>query len=306
MNPSHFYGTHTALITPFNQGNVDFNSLAKLIEWQLESGITVISILGTTGESPVISAEERKAIITFARNLIKDRALLTVGVGTNNTIECIQKTQEADELGADGLLVVTPYYNKPTQEGLFLHFSEIAKSTIKPIILYSVPARCHIEIAIPTLQRLRMKFPHIVGIKECGGSTDRVSEIFQTMDADFLILSGDDSMTLPFISVGARGVISVASNYSPSLVAQMVNLALDGKFLQAASCHHKLYPFFKNLFTETNPGPIKYCLYKAGIINSPELRLPLTSVRQETQAILDKTMALFPESVINQEAAYSN
>jgi 4-hydroxy-tetrahydrodipicolinate synthase len=200
-------------------------------------------------------------------------------------------TQAADEAGADGMLLVAPYYNRPTQEGLYQHFAKIADSTDKPLMLYSIPGRCGVEISVGVIERLRNKFPHVAHVKEAGGSVDRVDQIVQAMGDAVTVLSGDDSLTLPFISVGAQGVVSVVSNYFPREVTQMTRHALANDFRKAGRIHRKLYPLFKAFFIESNPSPIKAAMARAGIISSEEVRLPLCNLsaasRQTLFAALD-------------------
>ncbi|OIO60075.1 MAG: 4-hydroxy-tetrahydrodipicolinate synthase [Verrucomicrobia bacterium CG1_02_43_26] len=285
-----FYGAHTALITPMSEGKISWPCLEALIERQINEGIDGLIALGTTGETPTLTPEERRCIMDLVIKNAKGHVPVIVGTGSNNTADAVIKAKEAEAAGADALLIVAPYYNKPTQEGLFLHVSEIANATETPIILYSIPSRCGIEYGVDTMLRLREKFPHVIGVKEAGGSCDRVSEIKIRLDNDFLILSGDDSLTLPFMSVGAKGVISVASNHLPGKVSQMVDYALQNDFQSARKLHQQYYEFFKNIFIETNPAPIKYAMHKAGLIASPEVRLPLCQLSQLNAATLDTTM----------------
>jgi 4-hydroxy-tetrahydrodipicolinate synthase len=211
------------------------------------------------------------------------------GTGANSTKEAIYLTQKAEELGADGSLQVAPYYNKPTQEGLFQHFHAIARATKLPIVLYSIPGRCGIEIAVDTINRLAHDSINIVGIKEAGGNADRVSQIRQTIGGNFCILSGDDSLTLPFMAVGAHGVISVASNVIPREVAHMVEAFSKGKLDLALKLHTKYYPMFKDLFIETNPVPVKAALAMQGLIEE-EYRLPLVAMSARNRETLRATM----------------
>jgi 4-hydroxy-tetrahydrodipicolinate synthase len=212
------------------------------------------------------------------------------GTGSNSTDEAIGLTQDAEKAGADGALIVAPYYNKPSPEGLYHHFRAIAASTNLPIILYSIPGRCGIEIGVPVVQRLARDCPNIVAIKEAGGSVERVSQLRQALPESFDILSGDDSLTLPFISVGAVGVISVASNVAPGPVSELVRTARDGQMSRAGQLHHRLYPLFKNLFIESNPAPVKFAL-SLTMGFSPELRLPLVEMTEDNRQILRSTLA---------------
>ena len=290
MNSTSISGVYTALITPFYKGNVCFEDLEKLVEYQIDKGINGIIPVGTTGESPTLTPEEHIKVIHHCIEVSSGRVPVIAGTGANSTKEAIKYTKEADKAGADGFLQVAPYYNKPSQEGLFRHFSAIAEITDKPIILYSIPSRCGIEIAVDTVERLRFKYPHMNTIKEAGGSCDRVSQLLGAMGNDITVLSGDDSLTLPFMSIGARGVISVASNLVPKSLMKMVHSALKNDYIQGIKLHTELYPLFKNLFIETSPVPIKSACAQAGIIRSPEVRLPLFAMKENNQKILDHTI----------------
>jgi 4-hydroxy-tetrahydrodipicolinate synthase len=202
-------------------------------------------------------------------------------------------TQAADAAGADGFLLVAPYYNRPTQEGLYQHFAQVAEATDKPIVLYSIPGRCGVEIGVKVIERLRAKYPHVAHIKEAGGSVDRVDQILSALGDDITVLSGDDSLTLPFISVGAKGVISVASNLYPKQVSQLVALALKGDYAKARALHRRLYPVFKTIFIESNPSPIKFALAEAGLIGTDEVRLPLSPLSAEGRKVLAATLKAF-------------
>jgi 4-hydroxy-tetrahydrodipicolinate synthase len=202
-------------------------------------------------------------------------------------------TAAADEAGADGMLLVAPYYNRPTQEGIFQHFAKIAEVTDKPLVLYSIPGRCGVEISVGVIERLRDKYPHVAYIKEAGGSLDRVDQIIQTMGEAVTVLSGDDSLTVPFISVGAKGVVSVASNYFPREIAQLTRHALANDFRKAGAIHRKLYPLFKAFFIESNPTPIKAAMVQAGIISSEEVRLPLCNLSAASRKTLFAAIAAY-------------
>lgn len=288
-----FQGVYTALVTPMLSGKICMESFEALLNFQIEEGISGIVLLGTTGEAATISNSERQSLINTASASTKGKVPLIVGVGSNCTTQTIQNTIDADEAGADAIQIVAPYYNKPSQEGLFRHFDAVAQCTEKPIMLYSIQSRCGIEISIPTIQRLRDKHPHIVTIKDCTPSCDRISELKAAMDNDFQILAGDDSMTLPFMSLGSTGIVSVASNLIPSELSTMLNLALQNNFHDAAKIHNQFFLLFKGLFIEGNPGPIKYALYRKGLISSPELRLPMVSLQKENRLLLDQILDKF-------------
>lgn len=282
-----FRGVYSALITPFKNGLIDFNSLKKLINHQIDSGINGLVLLGTTGESATLSDKERAEVLNFTIETINGRIPFLIGTGSNCTQKTIELTQQADNLGAHGMLIVAPYYNRPNQEGLFLHYSKIAESTTKPICLYSIPSRCGIEIGVDTILKLRQKHNNIVGIKEAGGSCNRISDIIKNLDKDFCVLSGDDSLTLPFLALGACGVVSVASNWLGKPLIEMFEKASQNDLESAANINRRYYPLFRALSIETNPVPIKYLLYRAGLIESPEVRLPLSPLQKTSIEHLD-------------------
>lgn len=279
-------GTLTALVTPFADGQVDYDDLKKLVEFQIKGGVDGLVPVGTTGESPTVDHDEHMDIIGATISAASGRVPVVAGTGSNSTREAVDLTRLSHEAGADAMLVVAPYYNKPSQEGLFRHFSAVADATDRPIILYSIPGRCGIEIGVPVVERLRAKYPHVCYIKEAGGTVDRVDQLKQALGRDLVVLSGDDSLTLPFMAVGAEGVISVASNLLPRQVSRMVALARANEFAQAAKIHRKLYPVFRALFVEPNPVPVKAAMAEAGIINSAEVRLPLCELSAEAGKVL--------------------
>ena len=288
-----FTGTYTALVTPFQRGAIAYAELRKLVEFQIKGGISGLVPVGTTGESPTVSHEEHLEIIRCTIAAARGRVPVIAGTGSNSTREAVDMTKAADAAGADGLLLVAPYYNRPTQEGLFRHFAEIAEATAKPIILYSIPGRCGIEISVNVIERLRTRFPHVAHIKEAGGSVDRVDQIIQALGDSVTVLSGDDSLTLPFMSVGARGVISVASNLYPREVGRLVTHALAHDYPKARKLHRQLYPVFKGIFIESNPSPIKAAMVRAGLIGSEEVRSPLCSISAASRKSLFATLDAF-------------
>lgn len=294
MRVSEIKGTYTALITPMSGGKVDYEDLKNLVNAQIKGGVTGLIPVGTTGESPTLKAEEHLQVIRAVVEYTNKRVPVIAGTGANSTEEAIELVSEADEAGVDGHLQVCPYYNKPTQQGLMAHFSAIAEATKNPIMLYSIPGRCVIEIAVSTIAALHEKYPHINCIKEAGGRSDRISQIRSALPAEsFAILSGDDSLTIPFMSLGASGVVSVASNLFPEKIVEMTQLALNGDFTGARAMHYNLYELLANLFIEANPVPAKYALYKMGRIKSPEVKKPLVELSAESAAILDKTLKQF-------------
>ena len=287
-----FRGTYTALVTPFNNDQVDEPSFERLIEFQIENGITGIVPVGTTGESPTLDHDEHIRVIELAVQIAKGRCKVIAGTGSNSTTEAISYTQEAEKVGADASLLVAPYYNKPTQEGLFRHFKAIADATELPIILYSIPGRCGIEIAVETVVRLDAACKNIVAIKEAGGSAERVNQLYSALPQTFNVLSGDDSLTLPFMAAGATGVISVASNLIPKQVGQMVQLFLNGDIVAARDLHFQYYSLFKDLFIEPNPVPTKTALAWGGIIAKADVRLPLCELSDAGEKKLRETLGL--------------
>ena len=284
-----FTGTYTAIVTPFKNGKVDEAALGRLIGLQVRAGVDGIVPVGTTGESPTVDYEEHVRIIERSVKFAGGKIKVLAGTGGNSTSEAIYLTEQAAKVGADGSLQVAPYYNKPTQEGLFQHFREIARSTRLPMVLYSIPGRCGIEIGVDTVKRLAQQCKNIIGIKEAGGNADRVSQLRAALGPRFEILSGDDSLTLPFMAVGAQGVISVASNVIPRQVAQMVAAFAAGKAAAALKLHQKYYPLFKDLFIETNPVPVKAALAMLGQIQE-EYRLPLVPMAAKNRETLRATM----------------
>jgi len=285
-----FAGTHTALVTPFRDGRFDESAFRSLIEDQIAGGITGIVPVGTTGESPTLNYEEHNEVIRVAIEAVAGRCHVIAGTGSNATSEAITLTQDAERMGATAALVVAPYYNKPSQEGLFRHYQAIAAAVKFPIILYSIPGRCGVEIGVETTARLARTCRNITAIKEAGGSVERVSALRAAVPAEFEILSGDDSLTLPFLAAGAVGVISVASNIIPKEVRDMVALWQMGDTAGAQAMHHRYYPLFKDLFIEPNPVPTKFALALRGKMLA-EVRLPLCEMSGANEARLRTTLA---------------
>lgn len=284
-----FQGLITALVTPFREGKVDEVALTQLVHSQIQDGVQGLVAVGTTGESPTLSYEEHLKVIEVTVKAAAGKVPVIAGTGSNSTKEAVYLTQEAEKLGADGVLLVAPYYNKPTQSGLLAHFGEIAQKTKLPIILYSIPGRCGIEIAVETVVQLAQKYPNIISIKEAGGQSDRVSLLRQALPESFDILCGDDSLTLSFMAVGAVGVISVASNLIPKPILEMMQLFRSGKMAEAEKAHRKLYPVFKDLFIETNPVPVKTALAREGKMTA-EVRLPLVPLQSLNSEKLFKVL----------------
>jgi 4-hydroxy-tetrahydrodipicolinate synthase len=282
-----FTGAMVALVTPFDGGKVDFETLDELIEFQLENGIDAIVPVGTTGESPTLSHEEHKAVIERTVKAVAGATRVIAGAGSNSTAEAIELTAFAKKIGADATLQVCPYYNKPTQEGFYQHFKAIADEVDLPIVLYNIPGRCGAGLTPETIARLA-EIDNIVAIKEATGSLDQASEI--AMRCDMTILSGDDSLTLPLAAVGAKGVISVAANIVPADVKAMTDLILEGDLVSARQWHRKLFVLSKNMLTlATNPIPIKAAMAMLDMC-SEELRLPMTPLEDSKKAALRQTL----------------
>jgi 4-hydroxy-tetrahydrodipicolinate synthase len=281
-----FPGAYTAIVTAFDSaGQVDYDRMRALIDLQVEAGMDGIVPVGTTGESPTVSTEEHNRIIEVAVETARGRIKVIAGTGANSTAEALELTRHAQQAGADGTLQVTPYYNKPSQEGLYRHFSTIADLGL-PVILYNVPGRSAREIEVETIVRLS-RHSNIVAVKEAAGSVERVSQILRR--CDILVLSGDDSLTLPMMVCGAKGVISVASNVVPAAVAEMVHSALDGRWEEARQIHRRYYPLFSDLFLDTNPVPVKAAMALVGLIPAV-YRLPLCETTDSVRAKLTEDL----------------
>lgn len=277
-------GAFTAIVTPFVDDRVDEEGLVHNIERQIEAGVAGIVFLGSTGEEATLSAEEQRRIIAIAVQKMQGRGLVIVGTGSASTRETIEKTKMAKDLGADMALIVTPYYNRPTQEGIYLHFSHIVKEVDMPILAYNNPGRCGVHIETATLMRLA-GIPHIVGVKEASGSIMHIADAIHTVCAqypEFSVLSGDDGMTLPAMALGAHGVISVISNIVPKSMVDLVHAALSGNIDQARSIHEELFALMKMAFIEVNPMPIKAAMQLCGL-PSGLCRLPLCSLKPENR-----------------------
>ena len=290
MNKKQFSGVFTALATPMKGGKVAYTDLEKLVAHQLNGGIDGLVSVGTTGESPTLNKAEHIEVVRATVKAADGKVPVYAGTGSNSTHEAVALTLEAEKAGADGFLVVAPYYNKPSQDGLMQHFCKIAEVTEKPIILYSIPSRCGIEISVDVTARLYEKYPHVCCMKAAEGSCEKVTEYVRTLGSDYAVMSGDDSLTLPFMSAGATGVISVASNLIVSPIVEMVRVANANDYTTARATFLKYYPFFRSIFLEPNPVPIKYALRQAGIIESDEVRLPLSQISAEARSILDQLM----------------
>ena len=283
----------TALVTPFNGSGIDYDGLRSNIQFQIANGISGIVPLGTTGESPTIEEDERREIVRVAVEEAKNKVPVIVGTGTNSTKSTIEHTARAKDAGADGVLIVSPYYNKPTQEGLYRHFEAVAKAADIPIIVYNIAGRTGVNIETRTLKRLS-EICNIVGVKEASGSIPQIMEVITSMPRDFAVLSGDDNLTLSTMALGGHGVISVASNIVPKKVADLVSHAASGNFEVARESHEELLPLFKALFIETNPVPVKTAMNLLGMPAGP-VRLPLVEVSKENLESLKNVLRTYQD-----------
>jgi 4-hydroxy-tetrahydrodipicolinate synthase len=283
-----FTGSLVAIVTPFRNGKVDERALGDLIEFQIANGTDGIVPCGTTGESATLSHEEHDRVVAVTVEAVRRRVPVIAGTGSNSTDEAIALTQHAKAAGADGALLITPYYNKPMQEGLFRHYKAVAEAVDLPLILYNIPGRTAVNMTPATVARLSA-VRNIVAIKEGAGSVQQVSEIIQFCGDRMTVLSGDDALTLPMMAVGAKGVITVTANIAPADMAAMVDAYAAGNLAEAKRLHHKLYPLFTALFYETNPIPVKAALAMMGKIDG-ELRLPLSPMATDTREKLARVM----------------
>jgi 4-hydroxy-tetrahydrodipicolinate synthase len=284
----NFTGSIVAIITPFRNGKVDEQALRDLIDWQIANGTDGIVPCGTSGESATLSYDEHNRVIEMTVEAVKGRVQVIAGTGSNSTEEAIALTRHAKAVGADGALLISPYYNKPTQEGLFLHHRAIAEAVDLPQVLYNIPGRTAVNVTPQTVARLS-KIKNIVGIKEGSGSVQQVSDIVHLCSDRFTVLAGDDALTLPMLAVGAKGVITVTANVAPADMAGMIDAWAAGDPAKARQFHYKLYPLFQALFLETNPIPVKHAVALMGKA-TPELRLPLCAMSQENLDKLTQVM----------------
>lgn len=283
-----FTGSLVAIVTPFRKGNVDEQALASLIEWQIASGTNGIVPCGTTGESATLSHEEHNRVIELTVEVVRRRVPVIAGTGSNSTEEAIALTKHAKQAGADGALLITPYYNKPTQEGLYRHYKTVAEAVDVPLVLYNIPGRTGVNMLPATIARLSV-LQTIVGVKEGSGSVQQASDIVQMCGDRLTVLAGDDSLTLPMMAVGGKGVITVTANILPTDMADLVKAFAEGNIAHARQIHFKLSPLFAALFYETNPIPVKETLGMMGKID-PELRLPLCPMAPDTREKLIRVL----------------
>jgi len=291
-----FTGSCVALVTPFKNGKVDYETLKKLVEFHLKNGTSALVPCGTTGESATLTYEEHEEVIRFVVQAVRKKIPVIAGAGSNSTQETIDLSLAAKKDGADAVLLVVPYYNKPTQKGLYEHFHKVAEMVDIPIILYNIPGRTGVNMLPETVAKLARDCKNIIGIKEAAGSLDQVSELIEVCPKDFTLLSGDDSLTLPKLSVGGKGVISVIANIVPQDMAEMCNAWFKGDIKRARELHHKMFPLVKALFIETNPIPIKTAMGLLGFCSS-ELRLPLVPMEEKNFEKLKKAMRDYGLSV---------
>ena len=278
-----FKGAITAIVTPFNQdGSLDEESLRKLVEFQVKNKIDGIVPCGTTGESPTLNKSEQEKVIEIVIDSSKGKVPVIAGSGSNSTRHAIEMTKRASELGADASLQVCPYYNKPTQEGLYRHFSEIANAVDIPIIIYNIAGRTGVNMETSTLARLAKEHSNIAGVKEASGNISQMMEVISMLPKEFCVLSGDDNMTLPLMALGGKGVISVASNIIPKEMHELCEYAMKGNFEKAKQMHYNLLPLFKGIFIETNPIPIKAALAMKEMIKE-SYRLPMCEMKEENK-----------------------
>ena len=289
MSQTTFQGSFVALVTPFRNGQVDEAKLRELVELHIANGTDGLIPCGTTGESPTLRHDEHRRVVELVVEAARTRIPVIAGTGSNSTREAIDLTKHAERAGASGALVVNPYYNKPTQEGLYQHYRAVADAVSIPIIAYNIQSRTAINVETATLARLARDCHNIVGVKEASGSLDQMSQVIAACGPNFSVLSGDDNLTLPLLAIGGHGVISVIANIVPREVADMVHAALDGDFKRAREVHYRLFPLARAAFLETNPIPIKEAMAIAGMLE-PEFRLPMCRMsdtnRETLRAVL--------------------
>jgi 4-hydroxy-tetrahydrodipicolinate synthase len=287
---TQFKGAFVAIVTPFSDGKIDEKELTDLIEFQIAGGTNGIVPCGTTGEAATMSHEEHHRVVELTIKTVNGRVPVVAGTGSNSTAETIELTRHAKESGADGALVITPYYNKPSQEGLYLHFKAVAEAVDLPIILYNVPSRTSVNMLPATVARCA-QIANIVGIKEATGDLNQISEVIRLCPDDFIVLSGDDFTSMATVAIGGQGVISVTSNVAPADMASLMAAALDGDFAKARQIHYKMFPLFQAMFFDTNPVPAKTTLALMGKIKAANPRLPISEMNEAALARMKKVIA---------------
>jgi 4-hydroxy-tetrahydrodipicolinate synthase len=284
-----FHGSIVAIVTPFKNDKVDEKKLRELIEFQVKNGTHGIVPCGTTGESPTLSTEEHEHVVEVCVDAVQGRVPVIAGTGSNSTAEAIVLTQHAAKAGADAALLVSPYYNRPTQEGLYRHFTAVAHSVNIPIILYNIPGRCAVNIEPATMARIAQECKNVIGVKEASGSLSQMAEVKRLCPKEFLLISGDDVLTLPLLSLGGVGIISVAANIIPQDIVKMIEAFNKGKVTEAQSLHYKMLPLVQSLFIETNPIPVKAAMKMMGLC-SDEVRLPLCTMSETNSGKLKSAL----------------
>ncbi|MDD3370186.1 MAG: 4-hydroxy-tetrahydrodipicolinate synthase [Alphaproteobacteria bacterium] len=283
-------GTWPALITPFKDGAVDEAKIRDLTKWQIKNGVSGIIACGTTGEAPTLDTEEHSCVVRTIVEAADGKVPVFAGVGTNNTKHVIENAKRVEKLGVEGLLVVNPYYNKPTQSGLYAHFRAVSEATPLDIIVYNIQGRTAVNVETPTLVRLANDCKNIVGVKEASGSLDQMSQVARSCPKGFAMMSGDDALTLPCMAVGGKGVIATTANIVPKEMSDMTSAALAGNWDKARELHFRLYPLFKALFIESNPQPLKEAMAMMKLIDAPELRLPMVRMEEANRLRLAAVM----------------
>ncbi len=283
-----FKGSITALITPFKNGSLDEEALRRFVDWQITEGTHGLVPTGTTGESPTLNFDEHKRVIDITIETARGRVPVIAGTGSNSTDEAIELSTHAEKSGADGILIVNPYYNKPTQEGLYQHFKAINDRVGIPIVIYNIPSRTNVDMSVDTMARV-YELKNVVGVKDATANLARVSQQRVAMGPEFNQLSGEDATALAFTAHGGHGCISVASNIAPRLCAEFQNALMKGDFAGALKQQDRLMPLFDAMFVETNPGPVKYAASRLGLC-SAEMRLPLTPVTEQTKKVVDAVL----------------
>ena len=292
-----FKGTGVALVTPFRkEGEVDFNALQKLVEFQIENGVNYLVVQGTTGESVTLTDEEKVSVLEYIIDVTKNRVPIVLGVGGNNTSNVVQQIKKFNSYRIDAYLSVSPYYNKPSQAGIVAHYGQIAQATDKPIILYNVPGRTGSNMTAETTLTLANTYANIIAVKEASGNLEQIMEIIKNKPSDFLVISGDDALTLPHIACGGDGVISVVANAFPKRFSSMVDYALKGNLEKAKPLHYELFPIIQQLFADGNPGGIKYVL-KLISIGEDHMRLPLVNINDEVAKKLYELVAAIDDTL---------
>lgn len=291
-DPQRLHGVFTALVTPFDGDGVDFPAFARLAERQIAAGVAGLVPVGTTGEAATLSEDEAQGLIALTVRVAAGRAVVMAGAGSNDTARAVAKARRAEAAGADAVLVVAPYYNRPTQRGLIAHFGAIAEATSLPVMLYSVPGRCGVEIAAETCAELFARHGNIIGIKEAGGSVERVTRIRRLCGPDFIVHCGDDALTLPFLAAGAAGVTSVTSNFAPEAVVGLVRAWREGRWRDALAAHEGLAGLNEAMFVESSPGPVKAALALDGLA-AAGMRAPMVEIASESLERLTAAIRAF-------------